>query len=110
MEKELFILQKSSTGGVRYTECSNCKAKIKVENIPAFGHIPGEQVVVKEPTCDEGGAKHLECSLCQTTLESEEITALEHTSGNCIVDSEPTCDEGGSNRNKQALVVLSFSL
>ena len=82
-------------GWDEYDTCSRCDYTTYQE-IAALGHVAGEWIVTKEPTCTEKGNKHIVCTVCGEELEVAEIAANGHTAGDWVTTKEPTCTEKGS--------------
>lgn len=65
-------------------------------DIPCEGHIQGEWVIEKEPTCSEEGIKYALCTECEKRVFEEAINKLSHTESDWIVDEDSTCAKEGS--------------
>ena len=96
-------------GNVEYVYCRRCGKKwVDVENegltlasddrivISALGHVSGDWVVTREPTCTEAGSKRKTCAVCGIETETEQIAVIAHTPGEWAITREPTCTEAGS--------------
>lgn len=78
---------------VRQCRCG----KTDKEVIPAKGHVPGEWIVVKEPTYTEKGLKEQSCEVCGTKLNAENIDVIPHEHDyEAVIDENATCTADGS--------------
>lgn len=83
------------TDGFEAKQCRNCK-ETEREEIPAKGHIPGEWVVVKEPTYTELGTKERRCTDCNTLMETENVEVLPHVHDYTeVINEEAGCTTDG---------------
>lgn len=68
----------SSMSGYHVQLCgrNGCKTVMKSE-----AHIAGEEVIFKDPTCEETGYAKTECTVCHSHMSGREIEPLKHDFG-----------------------------
>jgi hypothetical protein len=82
--------------GYDYYECSRCDETLTT-TLGAFGHTPGDCVVIKEPTRTEKGEWEIRCEICGDLLESGEIDELKIADVTTSVDCFATIKETAKN-------------
>lgn len=63
--------------GRRHTECKECHAVIRTEEIPATGHSFGAWTTITAPACESAGEEKRICQVCNVE-ETRTIPALGH--------------------------------
>ena len=78
--------------------CPDCGYVFDTITVPAVGHDPKAESVVKEPTCTDPGLNSVICSRCGISLGDIEIPALGHSESVEIRRvTDPTCDTAGTD-------------
>ena len=80
--------------GRRHTECKECHAVIRTEEIPATGHSFGAWTTVTAPACESAGEEKRICQVCAFE-ETRTIAALGHNYQE-IIDTPATCEQTGT--------------
>ena len=83
--------------GILSWPCIFCNESAKTVEIPAPGHVPGEEETILEPTCLREGIKGVLCQVCGEVLSSETLKKAEHMPGEFVVVKSATCLESGIN-------------
>lgn len=85
-----------TVSGVKHTECTVCKEKIKDGVIDKVPHRAGIWIIDSNATCTDAGSKHTDCNVCGNKVQTESIPALGHLGNEWIYDAVPTCTESGA--------------
>ncbi len=78
--------------GVETFTCSNCGHSY-TEIITAPGHIAGDWLQTKAPTCTQTGMEEKRCDVCSELLDSRIVEATNHTLSH--IKQESTCKTAG---------------
>lgn len=65
-----------TSSGTIICYCEGCGETLYTREIPATGHIPGEWVIVSEPTPLTEGTKALYCANCEEIISTENIDII----------------------------------
>ena len=85
--------------GYSETICLVCGQEGPNVVVPATGHVPSDETVIKEATCVEDGYSAVICTVCGEELSRTVLPATGiHIPGETTVVKEATCTEPGLSR------------